>query len=211
MRFRDVRRGYIRLSVTGPTLEQQKDALRRGGIEDFSDHGPVYIDELPKRRAEGKDPLPERATLIRSLRPPERDIVVISDEGILGTSMDDTIRAAAMIAERGATIYVVSKAREFHWHPDAAEALDVMREAEHQRALWRAAHARKSATGARRGGTRALSDKDKALCKIDWLDQQYSGLQVSKKWGVSVETLYRWFGPKGTPRFGNRAGRRKSK
>lgn len=204
-----VQRGYIRISVTGPTREQQQDALRRAGIEDFGDHGPVYVDELPKRRAEGKDPLPERATLIRSLRPAAQDVVVISDEGILGTSMDDTIRAAAMIAERGATVYVANKTREFRWHPDAAEALDVMREAEHQRALWRAAHARRSGTGIRRGGKRALDTRDKALAKIDWFDPKLSGSEVAEKWSVGLKTLHTWFGPRGTPRFGGK-GRRKS-
>lgn len=200
-----MRRGYIRLSVTGPDLETQQDALRSAGITDFSDHGAVYVDAAPKQRSKEKPELPAREALMRSCRPGADDEVAVAEEGILGLDPDDTLRVMAILAERSATLFVVASGKSYRWHPDAAEAIDLVREGEHQRAKWRAAHARKKAPPRKK----VLRAAEKAKAKLAWFDHTKSGEEVAREFGVGHRTLYNTFGPRGAPLFGGQKGRRK--
>lgn len=116
-------RGYIRERPKGPSVEDQRKALVKAGVETEGTHPPLYIDMVQRRTRKALDnPLPERAAAISSLRPGE-DSLVIFDAATIGTTEGDIMDALAAVGQRDAPVITCNPPGEFRWHPDVPEAL----------------------------------------------------------------------------------------
>lgn len=190
-----MRKGFIRIAPGGQPEEQQEAALVRADV----DPADIYREVPIKRRKEGAPRFAQREALIRSLRPGKADVVVIPEEGTLGDSPDDTLRALAQIAERGAVVEVARTRRTYTFEPSAAAVLDLLRDGEHQRRKHRAAYARVALNRSGKGGVPALRGKRKERARKAWMDPARSGEDVAREFGVSRQTMYATFGPKVAP------------
>jgi DNA invertase Pin-like site-specific DNA recombinase len=199
-------RGYIRVAAYGPNEAEQRAALERAGLTDPP--GVIYVDLPPKRRKVGAPALPEREKLTRSLRSGAQDVVLVADASIIGTSWDDMLGAMARFADREAVVRIANTGKEYAYVPRDAEMMDLFRDAEHTRQRQRAAHARRSATAMGKGGVPALRGAKKDKAKAAWRDPKRSGSEVAAEFGVSRQTLYQTFGPRGTPDATKRGRRR---
>lgn len=197
-----MRLGYIRIDRSGPSRDEQEAALRAAGVVDFDRDGPVYVDAAPKRRAQpGADATPARTEAIRALR--EGDEIAIHSAGRLGTTRDDVLRALADVTAAGGAVWDCERGELVRFHPDAQAAISFAERAESQGKRQRAANARKGITR-RAAPPLKLAGKKLEQAKADWLNPETSAQQVADKHKVGVRTLYRRFGPKGTPVFGRR-------
>lgn len=196
-----MRRGYIRLSKAGPSLEDQQKALANAGIDDFSEYGPVYVDEVPKRR--NAPTLPQRFQAIRSLE--AGDELVVSSASRLGTSAGDVLDAMRAIAERRAALYDAETGETVVWHPDATKVIEFARRAEGENRKEIAAKMRHSreASGKIGGAPEKLSGAALKEAKRLWADATLSSAQVAEQIGVNVRTLYRRLGDRGGKQFGS--------
>ena len=204
-----MRRGYIRLSKAGPSRKAQEAALACAGIEDFSDIGPVHIDVIPKPAARPEDRHPQRAEAIRSLC--DGDELVIASPARLGATREDILSSIKAIGDRGASIHDASTGTSYRWHPDAAGIAEFAALAEREGAAERTKkmRERKAELGAHAGPPARL-EKGTApynRAKTLWEDLTKSAKEVAAETSVSTATLYRHFGPKGTPVFGGHNGR----
>lgn len=197
-----MRRGYIRLSKAGPSFEDQQKALANAGIDDFSEYGPVYVDEISKRR----NPLilPARFEAIRSLE--AGDELVVASASRLGTSTGDVLDAMKAIADRKAALYDVETGETVIWHPDATKVIDYARRAEGENRKEIGAKMRQSreASGRIGGAPEKLSGAALKEAKRLWADTTLSSSQVAEKIGVNVRTLYRRLGDRGGKQFGSK-------
>lgn len=116
-------RGYIRERAKGPSVEDQRKALIKAGVEIDGTHPPIYVDLIGKRTRKNLDnPLPQRRAAIGSLRVGE-DSLVIYDPATLGTAEGDILDALAATGQRDASVITCDPPGEFKWHPDVPEAL----------------------------------------------------------------------------------------
>lgn len=116
-------RGYIRERAKGPSVEDQRKALIRAGVETDGTHPPIYVDMIGKRTRKNLDnPLPQRAAAISSLRVGE-DSIVIFDAATIGTTEGDILDALAATGQRDASVITCNPPGEFRWHPDVPEAI----------------------------------------------------------------------------------------
>ena len=194
----------MRLGPKCPSEEEQGALLRRAGLEDFSKYGGVYIDrDDGKRRLKDEKPdLRQRRELIKATR--EGDEVVVAYEGIIGFDQSDTLFALAEMAERGGVFLVATSGRRIAFHPTAAQAIDAAKEGKAQRDRWHMAYARQSSTAHRKGGRRILTGKKRKEAEIAWRDPKITGADAAKMFDVSVRTMHKEFGPRGTPIFGGK-------
>ena len=177
-------------------------ALRAAGVVDFSEQGPVYVDEERKRRPKlGDDLAPARTDAIRALRP--GDELAVHSPARLGATRADVLAALEGIGRAGAAVYDCASGEAITIHPDAAKAIGFAERAESQGQRERAARARKGITR-RAGPPAALEGKKLAAAKAAWLNPETTAQMVADQFGVSTRTLYRRFGNKGTPIFGRR-------
>jgi hypothetical protein len=194
-----MRKPYAR-DYPGSTVEEQRAVLEAelGSLEY------LYADEKPRRkRAPEDDPMPQRTKAIARMR--EGDELVVSTPAVIGFTEQDTRSVLAGLAERGATLYVVSLRRQFRWHPDAADALDLARLTAQvvQDAKAAAMRAGKAKFGSGGRGKRALTEEQKAEIKrLYWHDPTVSVAWIGEKYGCSDSTLNKRLGPRGTPVFG---------
>lgn len=197
-----MRRGYIRLSKAGPSLQEQKAALEAAGINDFSEYGPVYVDEIPKGR--NAPPLPQRYEAIRSLE--AGDELVVSNASRLGISTGDVLDAMKAIADRKAALHDVETGETVAWHPDATKVIEFARRAEGENRKEIAAKMRQSreASGKVGGAPEKLSGTALKEAQRLWADTTLSSAQVAEKIGVNVRTLYRRLGDRGGKQFGSK-------
>lgn len=116
-------RGYIRERAKGPSVEDQRKALIKAGVQVDGTHPPIYVDLIGKRTRKTLDnPLPQRAAAIGSLRVGE-DSLVIYDQATLGIAEGDILDALAATGQRDASVTTCDPPGEFKWHPDVPEAL----------------------------------------------------------------------------------------
>ena len=116
-------RGYIRERAKGPSVEDQRKALIKAGVQVDGTHPPIYVDLIGKRTRKNLDnPLPQRAAAIGSLRVGE-DSLVIYDQATLGTTEGDILDALAATGQRDASVITCDPPGEFRWHPDVPEAV----------------------------------------------------------------------------------------
>jgi DNA invertase Pin-like site-specific DNA recombinase len=195
-----MRRGYIRLSKAGPSLEDQQRALASAGVGDFGELGPVYVDEILKRRS--SEHLPRRAAAIRSLF--EGDELVIASAAQLGTSAADVLAALEAISRKGATVYDIEAREAVTWHPDALKVIAFAQRAEsgNRKDVARKARVARAESGRIGGAPSKLEGRRLVEAKKLWADPELSAGEIADRMGVSRNTLYRLLGERGTPRFG---------
>jgi len=193
--------GYMRLCAAGPSLAEQEALLRQAGIVDFGRDAPVYTDK-PRRGPVATTP--ERDKMVRYLRP--GDVVVIAKASRLGTTRADRLETLASITKRGASIYDADAGETVHLQPEAIRAMAFLDRAESGAKRESAARmrARQVALGATGGRPERLRGNTKTAAAAAWVDLTKTARDVAVEFNVGVRTLYRLFGPKGTPRFGKK-------
>lgn len=207
-----MRVGYVRISKAGPSRAQQEAALRSAGVEGGRGEA-LFIDLQPKPSAKPDARHPEREKAIMALR--QGDELVIASPSRLGSSLDDVLQALKRIGERKAKLFVVSTGESYRWHRDAIALAEFASLAEREGGAERAKRMRerKAELGGALGGPAPRlqeGSKEWRAAKALWADASKSGAEVAKETGVSLRTLYRLFGDRGTPRFGD-IGRRPAK
>jgi DNA invertase Pin-like site-specific DNA recombinase len=196
-----VKIGYMRQCAAGPTLAEQEALLRQAGIEDFARNAPIYIDK-PRRRPVATTP--ERDKMMRILR--QGDVVVVAKASRLGTTRSDRLQALATITKRGASLYDADTGEAVQLQPEAIRAMAFLDRAESGLKREQAARMRqrKVALGATGGRPERLRGKTKAAAAAAWADITKTARDVALEFNVGARTLYRLFGPKGTPLFGRK-------
>lgn len=197
-----MRLGYIRISKAGPSRIEQEAALIAAGVADFSEHGPVYMDVEKKRRLKsGDDQTPARTDAIRALR--TGDDLAVHSPARLGATRANVLEALEGIGRAGAAVYDCASGEVITIHPDAAKAIGFAERAESQGQRERAAQARRGITR-RAGPPPALEGKKLVLVRAAWVNPETTARMVADEFCVSVRTLYRRLGNKGTPVFGRK-------
>lgn len=185
-------RGYIRLSKAGPSLEDQQKALAQAGIVDFSAHGPVYVDNIPRSRAAPS--FPQREYAIRSLVRGDR--LVIACASRIGISSADILATLTAIAENGAQLCDAETGQTIEPTPEALQALRFAERAESDNRKETAAKMRQQrvATGRLGGAPEKLTGELLAEARELWKDHKFSVSQIAERTGISRRTLYRHLG-----------------
>ena len=180
-----MKRGYIRLSLTGPSENAQRAALAKVGVDD------VTVEPIPKAVAPGRHAMRDR--LAATLRP--GDLVVIASPGCIGAGRADVLIALGQIAAAGAGIHVVNADATIHWSQEAVSAAMFALQAETENTQGRARHARAARAGA---GETHLIDVVRARSDVKalWRDVRLTAADIGRRTGLSRSTLYRAFGPR---------------
>lgn len=182
--------GYERKWPSGPT--KQAAALDAAGCER------VFSDDTPKRTS---GVLRERANMIRQLRP--GDVVVIVAPEVLGRGAADVSAALADIisyAGGRAVIRDLSTGVEFTPTEQDRPFLDFVTRATDGAVKRRTEKANLASRG-KAGRKPSLHGKRRAEAEAAWLDPDGpSGSEIAARFGVSVQTLHNYFGPRsGSP------------
>lgn len=177
--------GYIRLQKSGPSREEQEDALAAAGVV-LDITASLYVEPMPKRGRQAT--YDQRAEAIMALR--EGDRLVIHSAPRLGATEAEICEAAAAVSAQGAVLWDCSAGLEVRHHPDAGRLIAWAAAGALLAAQERLAKARRGIT--RRGVTPlALTGKRLARAKELWADLDISAASIARELGVSVRTLYR--------------------
>lgn len=198
-----MRRGYIRLSKAGPSLEDQQEALRSVGVDDFSEFGPVYVDLIARGSRIGD--LPERARAIQSLEP--GDELVVSNAARLGTTLADVLAVLQEVGRQDAVVLDVETGETIRWHPDAMAVVGFAQRADRYNRQEIAAKMRKERVASGQLGSRPVKEWNmtEKAARLLWADLTKTAAEVAAQVGASVPTLYRRLGDRGAP---SRPGRK---
>jgi hypothetical protein len=184
----------------GFTEAAQDAALLAAGIT-AAELAEAYIDHPPKLRS-GDEPYMSRRHVVGAAR--EGDEVWVARPGVIATTEDEALRWVASICDLGAVLCIASTGERYHC-PSATrdQIADGLRLAAAIRADERGAVLVKARKAVRVRLGRAPADPKKlAAAAKPWADPELSAKQAAKIAGLSVRTLYRKLGPKGTPGFG---------
>jgi len=191
-------RGYIRPSPKGPSVEEQRAALRSVGL---IDDRVVYVEETPKRRKAKVMPehLVMRHEAIRALKKRADDVLVVSSLDRLGLTTADILGAVEAVTRKGAFVLDASTGETYCWHPGVVPLVAAAARAERVLMLERTKKAREAGAkmGAKGGRPKALGNPKKlAEAKRLWPDPELSGRAIAKLLGVGLRTLYDHLGPR---------------
>jgi hypothetical protein len=190
---------YIRPTKLHPENEQRAELCASIGCGAFDEE---YLDAKPKRGAPGWYWWDK---LVRSCRPGCSDEVHVSTASVIADSVPIALKRIGDLTAREAVLVVASTGKRYTWHPDAALAIDL--------ALEMAAEARRlvakiggEAFARNQAARRERAAKKMAEIERLWLDPTVStGDALRAAGGLSRHSLYKRFGPRGTPRFGRDA------
>jgi hypothetical protein len=174
--------GYWRSWPSGP--KKQRETLEAAGCEK------IYGEASPKMAYR----LVERYEAIRTLRP--GDELVVVEAQILGRNQAEVLEAlteAHRVSEGGAAIRDLETGEVVKWSAEAQGPLDFVTRAVTAQNQGRRRAAGEAARG-RAGRKKALEGKRHAAAKADWFNPEMSGAQVAEKYGITVQTLTRYFG-----------------
>jgi DNA invertase Pin-like site-specific DNA recombinase len=182
--------GYIRLSKSGPTGDEQEVALAAAGVV-LDIMASLYVEPAPKRgRTATYD---QRTEAIRALR--EGDRLVIHSAPRLGSTEAEIRDAAAAVSERGAVVWDCSTKLEIRHHPDAGRLIAWARDGAALAAKERLGKARQG-IGNRKPPPKALRGAKLARARELWPDINRSVASIADELGVSPRTLYRHMPPR---------------
>ncbi len=184
--------GYIRLSRSGPTREEQEEALAGAGVDLDRDHS-LYVDPMPKPNKVAT--YEQRLEAIRALR--EGDLLVIHSAPRLGSIEAEILQAAADIAAKGAAIHDCAANAEVRYHPDAAKMMAWAKAGAALAAQERLAKSRKSIRK-QYIPPAALPPAKMKRAKALWADRTRTVKSIAAELEVSARTLYRHM-PKRNP------------
>lgn len=183
---------YIRVAKgLPPEPEQRADLIAKGAEPD--EMAEAWVQKGKPKPGEK----PQREYMLGALR--EGDEVWIARPAIIGASEPDILDFLAAMAEMGAALYVASTDRRYQWHPDAADALRLAKEA---KADERGAVMEKARAGIRNRRETLFSPEQWALAERLWHDRTVTAKQVEAATGISWSRLYHKFKARGTPAFG---------
>lgn len=192
---------YIRLAKGLPTEAAQRQALRAAGLSD-EDMAGAYVDRAKLKPGE----LSAWSYMMGAVRTEgdEVDEVWIARPAIIAGA--DMQARLAELTEQGGVLVVASTGRRHRWHPDAAEALTLAADIRaDERAL---VMAKARAAGAALGRQNFTPQQWKDA-KAAWADETLTAEEAAAKTPIGMRSLYRKFGPKGSPAFGRVKGKRK--
>lgn len=185
--------GYIRMSQSGPTHEEQSAALRSAGVIG------VHFDLVPRPSDEPGKRYRGRAAAIAELEP--GDELVIASPSRIGATRSDVLTTLEAIGARQAALFVVSMGKRLIWTPEALAVADFagQAESESRAEVTRHMRLRKAQLGVRSGPKPKIVEGTDIWngAKVAWEDPTTSANQVARAFNVSVPTLYRRFGAKG--------------
>ena len=169
--------GYVRERKSGRSREEQIALLRKAGISNFKEAGPVFFD---KQKYETK-PVKEgdlvwRAELLDAIS--SGHTVVVADYATLGISPTDWLAVLSQILSKGASLHICEPEKTFSWDDGATEiaielanaAADVGAAISSERTA-KARGARKES--GRHGGAKPVDDRILEAAKKYWLDPAY--------------------------------------
>lgn len=187
---------YIRLAKGLPTEAAQRQALRDVGVpeEALAD---AYVDRVKLKSGE----LTAWAYLLGAIRETdgEPDHVCIARPAVLAPTEQQARERLAELAAQGGVLFVASTGRTYRWHPDAAEGIAF---ATAVYADTRALVMEKARGGIKKLGRQHYTPQQWKEAKALWLDPDVTVEAAASRSGIGMRSLYRRFGPKGTPAFG---------
>lgn len=182
--------GYVRLSKSGPSSDEQLAALAAAGV-DLAVDAALYVEPPPKRNRTAT--YEQRDEAIKALRPGER--LVIHSAPRLGSTEAEIRDAAAAVSKQSAVIWDCSAGLEIRHHPDAGRLIAWARDGAAMAAKERLGKARAGITQ-RKPPPLALRGAKLATAKALWADAGRSVASIAKELGVSSRTLYRHLPPR---------------
>jgi hypothetical protein len=191
-----VRIPYIRLAKGLPTEAAQRQAIKAAGLSD-EDLAGAYVDRAKLKPGE----MSAWAYMMGAVRTEGAEVgeVWIARPAIIaGAEMQARL---IELTEQGGVLVVASTGRRHRWHPDAAEALTLAADIRaDERAL---VMAKARAAGAVLGRQNYPPEQWKRA-KALWVDPTKTAEQAAAESGIGMRSLYRKYGPKGTPAFGRK-------
>lgn len=193
---------YIRLAKGLPTEAAQRQALRDAGVPEDA-LADAYVDRVKLKPGE----LTAWAYLLGAVRDDgEPDEVWIARPAILAATEQEARERLAAVAAQGGVLCVASTGRAYRWHPDAVEGIAF---ASAVYADTRALVMQKARGGIKKLGRQHYTPQQWKEAKALWLDPDVTVEAAASRSGIGMRSLYRRFGPKGTPAFGRvRRGRK---
>lgn len=125
--------GFMRSSPAGPTIKAQQAALAAIGLDDFSEAGPVFVDD--------------RKAALTILAP--GDVLVVASAACLGTTSSDVLTVLAEVSRRRASVLDAATGIIVSCPPAVLPALDFANRAdsENKRAIAAKARRERAASG----------------------------------------------------------------
>lgn len=187
---------YLRIAKGLPTEAAQIAAITAAAGA-APDPGMVWRDGKSKIRGTG--PFDQRDFMVQSLR--DGDEVWIARPSIAASSERDAEEFLRLLSARGAVLCVASTGARHRFSPDLPAALAFIRSV---RSDAQAAVMEKAREARRKLGRQTFSDEQKAKAKKLWADPRVTIAEAEAKAGITGRTMHRWWGPKGTPKFGRK-------
>jgi len=184
--------GYVRLSKSGPSSEEQLAALADAGV-DLAMDAALYVEPPPRRGRQAT--YDQRAEAIKALR--EGETLVIHSAPRLGSTEAEIRDAAAAVSAQGAVVWDCSAGVEVRHHPDAGRLIAWAQAGALLAARERLGKAR-AGIKQRKPPPRALRGAKLARARELWEDTSRSVAGIAKELGVSSRTLYRHLPPRRT-------------
>ena len=187
---------YIRLAKGLPTEAAQRQALKAAGLSD-EDLAGAYVDRAKLKAGEASACV-YRLGAVRTEGDEVDEVWIARPAIIAGADMQARL---AELTEQGGILCVASTGRRHRWHPDAAEALALAADIRaDERAL---VMAKARAAGAKLGRQHYTPQQWKEA-KEAWQDKALTAEEAAAKVKIGMRSLYRRFGPKGSPAFGRK-------
>jgi len=193
----------MRLTKGLLTEAKQRAALLAAGLTD-AELADAYVDSGKPPR--GEPVQPARGHIIGNAR--EKDELWVARAGVLATTEADALAFLARLSAHGATLCIASTGERYRCPPEAAgpvaDALRLVAAIRADEAGARLEVARAARPPGKTGGKPKVSEAKMEKARKLWADPEVSAKAVEAKTGISVRTLYRYLGLKGTPRFGRK-------
>jgi hypothetical protein len=193
---------YIRLAKGLPSEAAQRKALADAGVsaESLAD---AYVDRA-KLKAGEQSAWSYMMGAVRDEGEPDR--VCVARPAILAPTEQEARARLAELAGQGGILFVASTGRAYRWHPDAADGIQFAADV---RADERALVLARARAGLRQLGRQKFTAQQWKEAKELWADPAVTVADTEKRTGIGYRSLYRRFGPKGSPAFGRVKGKRK--
>lgn len=191
-------RGVIHEIQGGMPATEQREWLRKAGVDVDGQCATVYADLLPKTKGQPAK-WESRDQAIQDVRSGSR--LVVARLHYLGWSIQNRIEVAVKLADKGVSIHVAETGETFGIGTlEAFAKANVEAESAMKREIATAMRRGKQREGAAQGGQPEWKPEPSVLAQArrDWKDraQELSQSDMERLYGVSRATLRRKFGPR---------------
>ena len=187
---------YLRIAKGLPTEAAQIAAITAAAGEAPAP-SMTWRDAATKQKGVGV--FDQRDYMLLSIR--AGDEVWIARSSIAARNEAEAAEFLRLASERGAVVCVAATGKRYRWTPDLLDGLDFIRSV---RSDVQAAIMEKAREARRKLGRQTFSDEQKAKAKKLWADPNVTIKQAEAQAGITGRTMARWWGGKGTPKFGRR-------